>query len=109
MVDQKATFRLTVCLVVRLRAGPQALIFGQYDDGWQVNRGINLNISGTNNLVDVLDYLDFNSRKGIALLEPILGIVKDFAVANGLSGSDVLISGYSARRRRFTNMIAAEQ
>ena len=107
LVDREGYFQIDSLFSGKTEGGPQALIFGQYDDAGKLV-GINLNISGTNNLVDVLDYLDFNSRKGIALLEPILGIVKDFAVANGLSGSDVLISGYSAGAA-VTNMIAAER
>ncbi|MUG32878.1 calcium-binding protein [Psychrobacter sanguinis] len=107
LVDKEGYFQIDSLFSGKTVGGPQALIFGQYDNAGKLI-GINLNISGTNNLIDVLDYLDFNSRKGIALLEPILTVVKDFAVANGLDGSDVLISGYSAGAA-VTNMIAAER
>lgn len=87
--------------------GPQAKIYGQYDESGKLVR-INFNVAGTNGLADVIDYLNLNSREGIELFEPILQMVRDFAVQNGLSGSDVLISGYSLGAA-VTNVIAAER
>lgn len=74
--------------------GPQAKIFGQYDEAGKLVR-LNLDFAGTNSIIDVLDYLDLNTRTGAKLFEPLLDMVKDFATAHGLTAKDIVISGYS--------------
>ncbi|PNK61222.1 triacylglycerol lipase [Psychrobacter sp. FDAARGOS_221] len=106
-LDSLGFFKIESFYTGDLEGGPQAKIFGQYDDAGKLAR-IHLNIAGTNNIIDVLDYLNLNSREGSELLEPILQLVKEFAVANGLEGSDVVISGYSLGAA-VANVIAAER
>ncbi|WP_019673718.1 calcium-binding protein [Psychrobacter lutiphocae] len=107
LLDSLGFFKIKSFYTGDLEGGPQAKIFGQYNDAGDLTR-IHLNIAGTNNIIDVLDYLNLNSREGSELLDPILLLVKDFAVANGLEGSDVVVSGYSLGAA-VTNVIAAER
>ncbi|PNK61221.1 PE-PPE domain-containing protein [Psychrobacter sp. FDAARGOS_221] len=106
-LDSEGYFKIESLYTGDMTGGPQAKIFGQYNEAGELVR-INLNIAGTNNLIDVIDYFDFNSREGAELLNPILDVVKAFAVENGLEGSNVVISGYSAGAA-VTNVIAAER
>lgn len=94
LVDGSGYFKIASFYTGTAVEGPQAKIFAQYDDAGNITR-VNLNFCGTNNITDIIDYLNLNSREGVELLDPILNIVKDFALANGLSAKDVLISGYS--------------
>lgn len=94
LIDRAGYFKIESFYTGTAVEGPQAKIFAKYDDAGNVTK-VNLNFSGTNGLADILDYLNLNTREGVELLEPILDIVKDFTLANGLNGSDVLVSGYS--------------
>ncbi|WP_296405518.1 calcium-binding protein [Psychrobacter sp.] len=87
--------------------GPQAKIFGQYNEAGDLIR-VNFNVAGTNAITDVLDYLNLNSREGVELYEPILEMVRDFALDNGLKATDVVFSGYSLGAS-VTNVLAAER
>ncbi|MCC3345245.1 calcium-binding protein [Psychrobacter sanguinis] len=107
MVDKLGYFSIPSLYTGTSVPGPQAKIFGQYNEAGELVR-INFNVSGTNSVVDVLDYLNLNSREGIELYEPILEMVKDFALANGIQASDVVFSGYSLGAA-VTNVIAAER
>lgn len=107
MVDKVGYFTVPSLYTGTSVPGPQAKIFGQYNEVGDLVR-INFNISGTNSLVDVLDYLNLNSREGIELYEPILQMVKEFALENGLQASDVVFSGFSLGAA-VTNVIAAER
>lgn len=107
MVDKLGYFTIPSLYTGTSVPGPQAKIFGQYNEMGDLVR-INFNISGTNSVVDVLDYLNLNNREGIELYEPILEIVKEYAVENGLQASDVVFSGYSLGAA-VTNVIAAER
>lgn len=107
LVDGSGYFTIESLYTGTAVEGPQAKIFAQYNDAGEICK-VNLNFCGTNSLVDVIDYLNLNSREGVELLEPILTIVKDFAMANGLLGSDVLVSGYSLGAA-LTNVMAAER
>ena len=107
MVDKVGYFTVPSLYTGTSVPGPQAKIFGQYNEVGDLVR-INFNISGTNSLVDVLDYLNLNSREGIELYEPILQMVKEYAIENGLQSSDVVFSGFSLGAA-VTNVIAAER
>ncbi|WP_296405276.1 calcium-binding protein [Psychrobacter sp.] len=107
LLDKSGYFKIESLYTGTAVEGPQAKIFGQYDETGKLER-INLNIAGTNDLPDILDYLNLNSHAGKELYEPILKIVKDYAINNGLTGSNVLISGYSLGAG-VTNVIAAER
>lgn len=107
LVDRSGYFSIESFYTGTAVEGPQAKIFAQYDQAGNICK-VNLNFCGTNNITDVIDYLNLNSREGVELLEPILQIVKDFTLANGLVGSDVLISGFSLGAG-VTNVMAEER
>ena len=107
LVDKSGYFTIESLYTGTAVEGPQAKIFGQYNEAGELVR-INLNFTGTNGLPDILDYINLNSREGVELFEPILAIVKDYAIANGLTGEEVLISGYSLGAA-VTNVVAAER
>lgn len=107
LVDHSGYFKIESFYTGMAVEGPQAKIFAQYNDEGNITR-VNLNFSGTNGLADIIDYFNLNTREGVELLEPILDIVKDFTIANGLTGSDVLISGYSLGAG-LTNVMAEDR
>lgn len=107
LVDRSGYFQIESSYTGTTVEGPQAKIFAQYDDAGDIAK-VNLNFCGTNGVADIIDYLNLNTREGAELLEPILAIVKDFAIASGLKGSDVLVSGYSLGAG-VTNVMAEER
>lgn len=107
LVDHAGYFTIPSLYSGTALPGPQAKIFGQYNEAGDLIR-INFNVAGTNALTDVLDYLNLNSREGVELYEPILEMVRDFALDNGLKATDVVFSGYSLGAS-VTNVLAAER
>lgn len=107
LVDNSGYFTIESQYTGKTEDGPQAKIFAEYDDAGNATK-VNLNFSGTNSGLDVIDYLNLNSGEGAILFEPILKIVKDFTLANDLEPSDVLISGYSLGAG-LTNVMAEER
>ncbi|WP_019673719.1 calcium-binding protein [Psychrobacter lutiphocae] len=107
LVDHAGYFTIPSLYSGTALPGPQAKIFGQYDEAGDLVR-INFNVAGTNAITDVLDYLNLNSREGVELYEPILEMVRDFALDNGLEATDVVFSGYSLGAS-VTNVLAAER
>ncbi|MCV6584693.1 MAG: hypothetical protein OIF47_04095 [Marinibacterium sp.] len=93
----------------------QADVLAKYDDQGNMTQ-IGFVIRGTSgpidNLVgdtvgDVLDYLEFLSSHPnytIEAFSDVLEAVRDLAVANGLDGSDVLVTGHSLGGGATTNM-----
>lgn len=74
-------------------SGPQARILVQENDG--VITKIALSWAGTNDLLDAVDYLYLNNDAFVPAMNPLLVAIKDFALEQGLSSEDVLITGYS--------------
>lgn len=106
-VDNSGFFTIPSYYLGTIFEGPQAKIFGQYNEQGDLVR-INFDVAGTNGLADIIDYANLNSREGVELFDPILKVVKEFAEKNGLTGSDVVISGYSLGAA-VTNVLAAER
>ncbi|UJF23839.1 hypothetical protein L0B52_05685 [Suttonella sp. R2A3] len=77
-----------------LPSGPQAKILGRYDDHGTLTQ-ISVVFAGTNSPIDILDYFQINENTIAPNMEPLLNKVKELALANGLSGEDVLVTGYS--------------
>lgn len=73
--------------------GPQAKIFGEFKNGKVVK--ISLAFAGTNDLLDIADYFHFNDGKVVPPMNPLLNVVKEYVIAQGLSSNDVIITGYS--------------
>ncbi|MGC5700594.1 calcium-binding protein [Pseudomonas sp. NFXW11] len=74
--------------------GAQAKVFGQYDDQGQLLK-LAFSIAGTNSLSDVLFYPAMIDNSYIRTFDYLLDAIKDYAGAKGLSGKDVLVTGYS--------------
>lgn len=74
-------------------AGPQAKIFQEVTNG-KVTK-ITLSWAGTNDMLDIKDYFDLNKGSIAPHMTPLLDKVKEYATSLGLSGKDVLVTGYS--------------
>ncbi|UOO80978.1 hypothetical protein LVJ83_08275 [Uruburuella testudinis] len=87
-----------------LLTGPQAKIVAQFDEGGAVQK-IGVSFTATNSPVDILDYLQLNEGTIAPNMEPLLQAVKAYAQAQGLSGEDVVVTGYSLGGG-YTNIMA---
>lgn len=74
--------------------GPQLKVLAQTDAAGHII-GLTISFAGTNSLVDVLDYLQLNADALVPSMAPVLTAVRDLALAHGLDGTDVTITGYS--------------
>ncbi len=74
--------------------GLQSRILGEFDDHNQLTK-ITLTWTGTNDLVDLIDYTQLNNGNIAKHLEPLLEAVKDLAIKNNLSPEDIIITGNS--------------
>ena len=74
--------------------GPQLKILAETDATGAVTR-LSIAFTGTNSPVDVLDYLQLNDGTISAQMEPLLAAVAAMTAAHGLSGDDVIVTGYS--------------
>ncbi|MBN8413137.1 calcium-binding protein [Halomonas litopenaei] len=75
--------------------GPQLKVMAEQDAFGNISR-VCVSYIGTNNPVDIVDYLYMNTGSAIAqTMEPVLANVATFMSANGLSGEDAIITGYS--------------
>ena len=93
-LDSSGFYKIASPLTGTLETGPQAKILGQYDATGQLT-SIAISFAGTNSPVDVLDYFQLNEGTIAPEMEALLKAVKDYVLAQGLSGEDVLVTGYS--------------
>ncbi|WP_353979653.1 calcium-binding protein [Salinicola endophyticus] len=103
-VNVDGHYTVTSPLTGDLPTGPEVDLFGEYDDNGQLSR-IAVSWVGTNSPVDVADYLQLNAGTIASQMEPFLSAVASFAQGNGLSGDDVLVTGYSLGGG-YTNVMA---
>lgn len=94
ILDSYGHYPITSPITGNLDSGPQAKIIGQYNDAGVLTQ-LSVVFTGTNSLVDVIDYFQLNENTIAPNLDPLLSTVKDFAIENGLTGEDVIITGYS--------------
>ena len=71
----------------------QVKITGKFENGQLTEIGVAF--AGTSDFGDVLAYLDLEDQRILSEFEPILDATASFAQANGLTGSDVTVTGYS--------------
>lgn len=74
--------------------GPQAKILARTDENGQIDK-LALSFAGTNSPVDLPDYFQLNEGTIAPNFEPLLQAIRQYAESQGLSGEDVLITGYS--------------
>ncbi|XXQ68818.1 calcium-binding protein [Neisseriaceae bacterium B1] len=91
---------------VRLGLGPQAKIFGQFDETGKLVR-LALSFSGTNDLLDVADYGQIQTGEIVANFTPLLQPIQEYARKNGLKSQNIIITGYSLGGA-YTNMLAQQ-
>lgn len=85
-------------------SGPQVMLVGEFDNAGKLTR-IGISWAGTNDLLDVADYFHLNEGKIAPNMQPLLQAVKAYAISHGLSGEDVLVTGYSLGGG-YTNIMA---
>lgn len=78
----------------QLLSGPQLLIMVEEDANGQPLR-MAISYAGTNSPVDVVDYLQLNTGDMARAMEPVLGAARNYAEGAGLTGEDVIVTGYS--------------
>lgn len=93
-VDAFGYYSIPSPLTGNTAGGPQAKILGEYDANGELSR-LSVSFAGTNSLVDVVDYFQLNSGELAAYMESLLVAVRDFALSQGLSAQDVVVTGYS--------------
>ncbi|HFD1480757.1 TPA: hypothetical protein ACF1J0_005046 [Escherichia coli] len=74
--------------------GPQLKVVGLFDAQQNLQK-IAISFCGTNDICDIVDYTQLNNGKALSEAENLLQSIRDFAVSNGLSGEDVIVTGYS--------------
>lgn len=74
--------------------GPQLDIFGEFNAQGKVSK-ITISWAGTNDLLDIADYFKLNDGSIAPHMQPILNAVKEYAIKNGLTGEDIIVTGYS--------------
>ncbi len=74
--------------------GPQLKVVGLFDTQQNLQK-IAISFCGTNDICDIVDYTQLNNGKALSEAENLLKSIRDFAVNNGLSGEDIIVTGYS--------------
>lgn len=87
-----------------LYSGAQAQILEERDASGAITR-LSMTFVGTNSLVDLPDYTQLNSGEIAPNMEPLLAALRDYAIAEGVDASDVLVTGYSLGAA-YTNIMA---
>ncbi len=94
MVDSQGFIKFMSPLTGWAETGPQLKVLAQTDESGQIT-GLAVCFAGTNSMLDVLDYLQMNADALVPSMVPVLEAVRALALANGLDGQDVTITGYS--------------
>ncbi|MDO5621405.1 MAG: hypothetical protein Q4G24_08050 [Paracoccus sp. (in: a-proteobacteria)] len=76
------------------QSGPQLLLLEERDAAGNVVR-LSVSFTATNSLLDVLDYTQLNTGEMAESMIPVLEALRDYAQSLGLTGDDVLVTGYS--------------
>ncbi len=103
-VDSDGYYIIESPLTGRTFSGPQAKIYEERDTSGHVTR-LSVTFAGTNSPVDLLDYTQLNSGEIAPYMEQLLTAVRDYALRNGLTADDVIVTGYSLGAA-YTNIMA---
>ncbi|MFS4437748.1 calcium-binding protein [Paracoccaceae bacterium GXU_MW_L88] len=77
-----------------LPGGAEAKILGQFDEAGNLTK-VSLSFAGTNGLADILDFLQLVEGTIWPNFEIYASALANYATANGLTGADAIITGYS--------------
>lgn len=94
LVDGMGFLKIESPLTGFAESGPQVKIFVHAGANGQIDQ-MSVSFAATNSPLDVPDYFQLQSGEIAPRMEPILQATRDFAAAHGLSGKDVLVTGYS--------------
>lgn len=94
LADNMGFIKIESPLTGFTESGPQVKILAERDGAGQVTR-LAVSYAGTNSPVDIVDYFQLNAGTLAPKLEPILAAVRAYAEAHGLTGADVIVTGYS--------------
>lgn len=94
IVDILGFIKLKGPLLGYLPTGPQLQVMVKEDANGNVT-GLAISYAATNSIVDIPDYAQLNTGEMAAAMEPVLQAVRDYAIANGVAGEDVMVTGYS--------------
>lgn len=83
----------------------QAKIWGEYDDAGKLIK-ISLVLAPTNNATDVIDYPAMITGEYIHAFDYLLEALQAYTQAQGLTGKDVLVTGYSLGAGATNDMFA---
>lgn len=84
--------------------GPQLKILEHYDENGDIDK-LAIVFAVSNSTVDILDYFQLNANTISENMNPLLETLKEYAEANGLTGEDVIVTGYSLGGG-YTNIMA---
>lgn len=94
LLDSMGQIKIESPITGWAESGPQVKILAETDAAGRIT-GLCVSYAGTNSPVDFPDYLQLPTGEIAAMLSPILEAVRTVAEANGLTGEDVMITGYS--------------
>lgn len=74
----------------------QAKVLGKFDDAGNLTK-VSFNIAATSTpfVTDIIDYIPMFDNSYIDSFNYLLDALKDYSTSNGLSGEDVIVTGYS--------------
>lgn len=94
LVDVMGMIKIESPVTGWAETGPQVKILQQTDANGVVT-GLCVSFAATNSPVDIADYFVLQNGELAPVMEPVLAALRDYALAHGLSGEDVLVTGYS--------------
>lgn len=94
LLDPTGYIRFMSPLTGYLPTGPQLKVLAETDSSGRIT-ALAIGFAPTNSPLDVIDFLQLNKGALVPSMVPVLEAVRNLAVANGLTGEDVTITGYS--------------
>ncbi|SMX31709.1 calcium-binding protein [Actibacterium lipolyticum] len=86
----------------------EAQIVGKYDDAGNLIK-ISITYAGTNGVLDIADYPAMLADDYVAEFDYLLAAVAEFAQGQGMTGEDVVVTGYSLGAGAVNNMATIKE
>ena len=93
-IDESGFIKMESPITGWADGGPQVKVYGEYGADGSLDR-VCISFVATNNLIDVADYFALNNDVLTACMVPLLDALAAYMTSQGLSGDDVLVTGYS--------------